>query len=673
MAIVLQPSLPSQDPLDETNTMASEKAPLFEPQRIRATTPPRSRFDERFGSLYLVLVGVLGTIAVSQISTSAWFSASPPVEVRIPEYFAWEKATAKPHLDYHQCFDSFQCARLDLPMDYWNGTTDARISLAVIRKPAVVPVTDPRYGGAILLNPGGPGGSGVGLLLGAAEPIRAVVDAEGKDGKFFDLISFDPRGVGVSTPSPHCFRDPGYQESFNLRVVEEGWFESSNAAEGRLWSMSAAKGMNCDFEPKDGSEDIKKYVTTISAARDMLEIVEAHGQWREAEALRLLRIQNNMKPKRSIVVPEDIKHKAGKEKLQYWGYSYGSYLGGTFAAAFPDRVERLIVDGVVNYVNYAHALWSDNLIDTEKTMASFYYHCARVGYPTCALAKKEGKTLPEDVENRVAGLLKKLYHNPLPVPGPEGNADVITYSNIRTIIFSILYSPLQFPAMAKLLAMVDEKSEDLQAPLIGSNYCTGNAAARLGNDAQLAIACGDGDDQTSLNRTGFRDFVKKMEAVSPTSGSIWSTLRMQCAHYRTRAVHRFTGPWGGNTSHPLLFIGNTADPVTPGLYARQMARGYKGAVTLMQNSPGHCSISVFSSCTMGYVRQYFQTGELPPVNTTCEVDVQPFGNDDAEIMSAELRAKSKAHAQIADAVLEHGTGFVSAMPHADIRNMLLGV
>lgn len=78
-------------------------------------------------------------------------------------------------------------------MDYWNGTTNATIGLAVIRKPAVVPVTDARYGGAILLNPGGPGGSGIGFILRGGKPIRKTVDVE--DEKYYDLISFDPRGM----------------------------------------------------------------------------------------------------------------------------------------------------------------------------------------------------------------------------------------------------------------------------------------------------------------------------------------------------------------------------------------------------------------------------------------------------------------------------------------------
>lgn len=73
-------------------------------------------------------------------------------------------------------------------------------------------------------------------------------------------------------------------------------------------------------------------------------------------------------------------------------------------------------------------------------------------------------------------------------------------------------------------------------------------------------------------------------------------------------------------------IGNTADPVTPGRYAKKMAKGFEGAVALIQDSPGHCSLSAPSNCTTAYIRQYFQTGALPKEGTVCPVDELPFDN-----------------------------------------------
>jgi hypothetical protein len=100
---------------------------------------------------------------------------------------------------------------------------------------------------------------------------------------------------------------------------------------------------------------------------------------------------------------------------------------------------------------------------------------------------------------------------------------------------------------------------------------------------------------------------------------------MYCIHYSARPVYRFTAPFEANTSHPVLLIGTTADPVTPLKNAFKMSKGYPGSVVLTQNSTGHTSNSVYSSCTVGHIRTYFHTGELPKEGTVCEADEMPFG------------------------------------------------
>lgn len=564
--------------------------------------------------------------------------------------FDWGTLKTRNHLQYTPCYESLQCARLELPMDWFNETTNATISLAVVRQPAAVPVTHPQYGGAILLNPGGPGGSGVELVLRAGEHARSIVDTNTTEGKYFDLISFDPRGVGRSMPRVDCFHDPTLAASWQQRVQEEGWFESSDAALGRLWSMSTAKGVACARNSTFDGDDIKKYVSTASAARDMLELVEKHGEWREREAKALQQNSRSLLARaiwsstQQSEVPDTLRYLPGEEKIQYYGVSYGSYLGGTFATMFPDRVGRLVVDGVVEYKNYLSGNWSSNLVDTEKSMDAFYFHCARAGYPACVLANETGSSTPSEIKKRSESIIQSLYHNPLPVYAPH--ADVLSYSEMKSLIFTSLYAPiLVFPIMAFTLLAIEQKDSASLAPLVWALHPSSCAASdpqfdyATAADAQIAIACSDGDDQSYMDREAFQAFAKELATASPTGGSLWSVIRMNCIHHGTLAVHRFTGPFKAKTSHPLLFVGNTADPVTPGRYAQQMAEGFEGAVALMQDSGGHCSDSAFSYCTTGYIKQYFQTGELPPANTTCGVDVQPFGpsHQNVVVETAEAR------------------------------------
>ncbi|KAK0249180.1 hypothetical protein LTS09_015650 [Friedmanniomyces endolithicus] len=396
--------------------------------------------QKRSGLVKLLLAAICAGAIVARLQTGSWFlfgvsSTRTTADegthgVAVDWDTFWDTLPTRPKLEYTPCFDQtplggpFQCARLELPMDYWNGTTDATISLAILRSPAVVPVTDPRYGGVILLNPGGPGGSGVGFLRRGGDAIRKTVDV--KDHKHYDLLSFDPRGVGETTPAVDCIKNPTLDHAWQLRVMEEGIFEASDAAIGRLWAMSIARSQSCSLPLPDGEPDIRKYVTTASVARDMLEIVERHGEWRETEARRLLGCVTN--------VPSTLLYKPEEEKIQYWGFSYGTYLGNTFAAMFPDRVGRLIVDGVVDAYDYKKSLWSDNLLDTEKDLQGLYYHCARAGYPACALANQTSVTTAKGVEDRVLNITYSLYHNPLPVISPS--PEVITYSDVKNLIFA---------------------------------------------------------------------------------------------------------------------------------------------------------------------------------------------------------------------------------------------
>lgn len=140
--------------------------------------------------------------------------------------------------------------------------------------------------------------------------------AEVPGAKFFDLISFDPRGIRLSKPAVHCFNDSERYQIWAARIEEEGVVTSSDAALGRLWSMSHAVGSSCE---RVGDEDIKHFVSTASAATDMLQLTEAHGLWREQEAKRLL--SKGSGGKVAVKVPQSLKHRPGQEKIQYWGFS----------------------------------------------------------------------------------------------------------------------------------------------------------------------------------------------------------------------------------------------------------------------------------------------------------------------------------------------------------------
>jgi pimeloyl-ACP methyl ester carboxylesterase len=140
-----------------------------------------------------------------------------------------------------------------------------------------------------------------------------------EDARYFDLIGFDPRGIGWSEPVAQCMPDQPSAWSWDMREETEGLVGSSDAALGRLWAMTHAFGSSCKLaeEDKDGP-DIKQYMSTASVARDMLEIAENHADW-VANQVAQLTAQKTGK-RRSC---HSTTYKSGEVKLQYWGFSYG--------------------------------------------------------------------------------------------------------------------------------------------------------------------------------------------------------------------------------------------------------------------------------------------------------------------------------------------------------------
>ncbi|KAF2459900.1 TAP-like protein-domain-containing protein, partial [Lineolata rhizophorae] len=562
------------------------------------------------------------------------------------------------HFDFQPCYDGLQCTRLELPLDYWNGThPDKTISLAVAKLPARVPITDPRYGGAILVNPGGPGNSGIALIVAEGRGIQDAVDSKAvpsplpadhdgdvPDEKYFDVLSFDPRGVAFSTPGGHCFESLAESSSWRLRMLAQGLMDSSDAALGRLWAMTHALGGACAATLDDA--DIKKYMTTASVARDMLELAEQHGAWRENEAARLLSESRQHSecrgrpqgaaPARSIEVPEHLRYKPDEEAVQYWGFSYGTYLGITFASMYPSRVGRLILDGVIDAQDYVGGLWSDNLEDTDKTYHSFYAGCAAAGPAGCALADAN-TTTPAAVEARVRAILARLYHNPLPVTAAAAGGtpadplvpEILTWSDVRLVFFSALYGPMAlFVPLARALAALERGDASYFTTRMHGLHtytCSPPTQRHEGADgAEQAIACSDGDAQDGITPAKFEEYARLLEGKSDMAGAIWARIRLACTGWPIRPVHRFTGPFGGETKVPILFIGNTADPVTPVRNAHMMSAKFPGSVALTQDSPGHCSLAAPSRCTSSHIRAYLRNATLPAAGTVCSADLGPF-------------------------------------------------
>lgn len=359
-----------------------------------------------------------------------------------------------------------------------------------------------------------------------------------------------------------------------------------------VYAHAAASSQQCAsvLQPSTKSGlGVGSFVSTASVARDMLEIMT----------------------------------KSGQEKLQYWGFSYGTFLGATFAALYPDKVGRMVNDGNVDAVEYSSGRGIHFLQDTDTIMEAFYHFCRLAGPELCAFHEDSEKS----IETRLQKLLENIKKNPVIVPGSLSSSkrpQIISYSSVRKIISSTLYRPLvMFPALADSLAALEvgDGSVFLDFAAQGSDdpfLCDANYGIREGDDSpdttpEVPEAEGSKDGGTAtlcsdggiINDTvdEFGVYVDKLVSLSKSVGASMASMRLACVGWSIQAKWRFdgmpldsessrnpaltkVGPFEGNTSHPILFIANKADNVTPLRSAKANAKGYPNSVILVQNGYG---------------------------------------------------------------------------------------
>ncbi|KAK0457514.1 TAP-like protein-domain-containing protein [Desarmillaria tabescens] len=415
-----------------------------------------------------------------------------------------------------------------VPIDYLNEDGN-KASLAVIKFSAH---SKTESKGSVLMNPGGPGGSGVAALALMGPLLASVI------GNQYDFISFDPRGVGNSTPRA---------EFFLSKEEHSQWLANPNPELA-----------------KDRDNGILNHMTTDNSARDMLWISEAKGQ----------------------------------EKLQYLGLSYGIVLGTTFATMFPDKVQRMAWQIWTAY--YRNDL-RNQIADTDKVMQSFFDACVAAGPDACAFHAPTSDAISKQFDS----LYESLLIQPIPV------------------------SELPLSQPYRYFSVLAQGLADIAAARDGSIIYGMQAMADASNNTDSAadlLAYWDSiKDLSTLSDYTF--YPKNQLRVMDGNSIVRADLRVRFFPQTSLGIiveYLLIGPVTGNTSYPILFIRNTADPLTPLSMARKTSSAFPGSVVLAQNSSGHTSLFSLSTCTHAYIQAYFQNGTLPADGTVCEIESEMF-------------------------------------------------
>lgn len=318
---------------------------------------------------------------------------------------------------------------------------------------------------------------------------------------------------------------------------------------------------------------------------------------------------------------------------------------------YPDKVKRLIVDGVYDAENYKAALWNTNIVDVDHVVDALFDFCHQAGPDKCKLYESS----PDKIRQRFFRVLESVKQNPVAVPFAQPPV-VITHKALLAQLFYATYKPLTMygPVVDTVHAIESGNASALTAlaPLVVRPVeckCNEdpNPAFNADNEATFAIACGDGDEHR-WDLEEYKGYFKGLEAQSPLMAPMWGIYWMQCAEWPVRPKWRWTRPLAAaNTSHPILVVSAKYDPCTPLPDARVVQTRYGGAGLLVQDSYGHCSLSSPSLCTAKHVRRYFEDGVLPEEGTVCDVDELPFiGKRD----STGMQAMSAEDAQLLEAL-----------------------
>ncbi|MFD9434561.1 alpha/beta hydrolase [Streptomyces sp. NPDC060002] len=449
--------------------------------------------------------------------------------------------------------DQWQCATMKAPRD-WDDPKGATIDIALIRAPTSG--DESRRIGSLIFNFGGPGGSGVSTLPAFGEEYAALRTR-------YDLVSFDPRGVGRSA-KVQCKNDQQLDAYFQQDSTPD------DAAE-RTALLENTKDFNAACE--ENSAKMLPNVRTTDAARDM----------------------------------DLMRQVLGDDRLYYFGISYGTELGGVYAHLFPKHVGRAVFDAVVDPTQTSEQGSLGQAEGFQLALDNFAEDCTSKT-EDCPV----GDTA-QDVKDRIAGLLKNLDGKPIPGIFPRE----LTQSAATNGIAQALYSKDFWEYLTEGLEQA--YAGNGKVLMLLSDLMNGrNENGEYSNITAANISINCADDKPRYSTAQVQQKLPEFRAASSVFGDFLAWGMVSCTDWPVAgaADHPDVSAPG---SAPILVVGNTGDPATPYEGARKMvdALGPGVGVELTYKGQGHGAYDSKNKCVQTAVNGYLLNGKVPAAGTVC--------------------------------------------------------
>ncbi|MEQ1737015.1 MAG: alpha/beta hydrolase [Rhodoglobus sp.] len=511
----------------------------------------RSRIPNR----RLVAVLAAGAVVTTLLSGCvSWFFPPQPSTTSTP---TGEQVDAALQPFYSQvlvwrgCGGGLQCTTAEAPMN-WDDPAQDTIELALVRQPA----TGQRLG-SLLVNPGGPGASGYDFVVDSIDFATSE-----RLQQSYDIVGFDPRGVGHST-AVSC-GPPSFLDEYNYGIIpgefgSDAWIQANR-------DFGAEFGAAC----LENTGPLLQYVDTISAARDL-------------DLLRAV---------------------LGDEKLNFLGYSYGTFLGATYADLYPEKTGRLVLDGALDPATTDFDVTATQAVGFESALRAYLDDC--IGQETCPF-----ESTTESAMKQIGSLLASLQASPL--TGEDGRE--LGAGTMFIAIILPLYNQDTWRYLDDLFSEVMGGKTDTAFLLADAYNGRQFDGSYLDNstEAFVSINCLDyvGDYSTETLRAQAAELAE----LAPVFGPRMS-YGVGCAAWPFPAT-RVREPITAAGSSDILVVGTTNDPATPYVWAVALADELENGHLITYHGEGHTAYNKSNACVNDAVDDYFIEGTVPEADPDC--------------------------------------------------------
>ena len=496
------------------------------------------------GSLVLVAVGA-SLAACAPGSASSPKAAAGSYDPAYAEFYTQQ-------VDWKDCGELLTCTTVQVPTD-WSKPQDGSTTLSLVRH-------SPANGkslGSLFVNPGGPGQSGVALVR---DGVSEAVDTDVSDA--YDIIGFDPRGVGESTPVT-C--------TANAQELDAFLYDITPGIRGSDEWLAAEKATAQKFI--DGCVE---YTGALLAHLDTLSVAK------DLDVMRAV---------------------LGDEKLNYLGYSYGTFIGEVYAQEFPNTVGHMVLDGAVDAAAEG-AEGGDQAAGFDMALGNWIAWCLEQS--DCPFSGTA-----DEVAGQISGMLATLDANPL----PASDGRLVGGDTFASGITSALYSPDTWPDLKDMFSAYFNDDVD---PAIGlADWYNGrnDDGTYDTNDTEAFLTIGCADTPASDEST-WADTANVFVEAAPILGPYFAYGDVFCSLWPYPAVFATAGMTPTGPS-PIIIIGTTGDPSTPIEWAQDVVKHLTDGRLITYNGEGHLGYDQGNACVNKLVNDFFVKNVAPPEESTC--------------------------------------------------------